>query len=299
MRLSRHTAHGRLARWFYALLHARHGVLLGAPLAAALITMLVYQAHPGSRVAEPQETQIRIVIERVGFLHRSYDQETYLGSPAPMTDPYVDDYSEFSPHGEWLEPVESGQKFDYNSSLALIYASGDGYVDLGAWATPLGVAVDSSGGVYVSDWSNSRVQVFNHGRVIWGSTFITTTTTLDGVITDYPQEMLYSSANTLMSQVVDTNPSAAYFSALDSYGSIDRRRLVQPIMMGVPAPQSGMGGTTLNEMVALFRRDRPIYVLAELDATTFQKEPAEPQRILFDPRVPISFVWNIKPLEER
>ena len=216
-----------------------------------------------------------------------------------MTDPYVDDYSEFSPHGEWLEPVESGQKFDYNSSLALIYASGDGYVDLGAWATPLGVAVDSSGGVYVSDWSNSRVQVFNHGRVIWGSTFITTTTTLDGVITDYPQEMLYSSANTLMSQVVDTNPSAAYFSALDSYGSIDRRRLVQPIMMGVPAPQSGMGGTTLNEMVALFRRDRPIYVLAELDATTFQKEPAEPQRILFDPRVPISFVWNIKPLEER
>src|SRR5262249_11371790 len=145
----------------------------------------------------------------------------------------------------------------------------------------MGGIVDTAGrGVLVLTNStisgnNARtIRLNSHGGGGGGSTTVTTTTTVDGVMTEYPQEMLYSSANTLMSQVVHNVPSANYFSALDSFGSIERRRLVQPVMTGVPAPQSGTG-TTLNDLAGLFRQDKPIYVLAELDATTFQKEPAE------------------------
>lgn len=40
MRSQRPTTHGRLTRWLTALLNAKYGALLGAPLAAALLTML-------------------------------------------------------------------------------------------------------------------------------------------------------------------------------------------------------------------------------------------------------------------
>jgi len=331
MRSSRPTTHGRLARWFYALINARHGVLLGAPLAAALIMMLVLQGGVGG-VSEDQPSG------QVVLRWEVYNAGHVVSMPSTEAE----------------RPSVGGGIFN-SGALTLHGSTVSGNVAQGGVeasvppATPHGALVRiltlSSDSVPYSS-INSRWRVFNAGAVTWGSGYrvtlqntaysadlrgvqalytfdegsgvivqdvsgtgvplylqvaepITTTSTLDGVITDYPQEMLYSNANTLMSQVVHTNPSAAYFSTLDYFGSsAERRRLVQPVMTGVPAPQSG-AGTTLSDLAALFRQDKPIYVLAELDATTFQKEPAEPQRILFDPRVPISFVWNIKPLEER
>lgn len=325
-----------LKRWFAALLHAKYGVLLGVPIAAGLLTLLVYQAALNQRRAVEQQEQarVRIVITHV----RTVEQDSNPDFFARVT---IDSGAEYQsvPHqggtGDlWLEPIERGQKFDNNGWLALLYANGDDYVDQQALmealrdrtrpyvvreaaAGALGeLSFDSSGSSWTQEYGCAectyRRGAAGGGRgmsvdlpfslssgYLHASLPITITMPSDGVVTEYPVEMTYNSAKTLMSQVVRGSPSVSYLSALDSFASgTEHRHLMQPIMTGIAPPQSGIG-TSLEELTQFFKPDKPIYVVAELDATTFQKEPAAAQRILFNPRLPISFVWNIKPLEER
>ena len=79
MRSSRPSARRPLARWFTSLFNARYGVLLGFPLAAALITMLIWQASPPTRTAEvSQPSWMRIEMSPVRVSEYQYDQRDSL-----------------------------------------------------------------------------------------------------------------------------------------------------------------------------------------------------------------------------
>ena len=57
------------------------------------------------------------------------------------------------------------QKFDSQGKFITTWNMGD---DIGAKGTPEGIAVDSEGRVYISDYAAGRMQVFsNDGEMLW------------------------------------------------------------------------------------------------------------------------------------
>lgn len=310
MRSQQQKVRNLLTRSAVAILNARYGVWFGAAVAAGLLTLLLHQTYLSNVMFEGQPLTLEFTASPGHPYDSTYDGLYLRLEALPRNNGYLDRASNLytislSSDGSVLASDDLSWRLTGSSKEFILLTPSSATTELRVAAgiqnmgDPILItrrydAIDG-GAINNVAWSDTGTAM-----VVWGAkgatSVITPTGSIDSVITEYQSSMLQNSATTLGMKVDRFDAVQGHSISYGIAQGDERTTLTEPLLNGLPS--SPISGTTLAELATLFSPDVPIRIVAQLNATTFEKDPQGEQQVLYHPSAPIHFQWNLKPLEE-